>query len=154
MASKPDFSIERKDICDGTPIISVWIEFRNISDNASPLSTPWNGGLDAKFSLTDQHHHDVPMDGLSYDGLDLPLEKIAVPCHSSLRFYASRSGAGIGLNDKAMIDLGPTGAYRIQRGDAHANSLQCTLSAAGPVQNQAQNEWHGVLRIPGMVVVE
>ncbi len=147
------FSVERNEVFDGTPIISVWIEFRNTTDDASPLMIPWKGGVNASYSLTASSNRHVEMGAVAYDGFDVPLETMVIPRGSSLRYYASRSGAGFSPNQKAMIDLGPTATYEVASGDTNAYDLHCTISVPEPGRDEMRNAWHGVLTIPSIAVV-
>ncbi len=147
-------SIERGEVEDEVPIIAVWIEMRNVSGEAHPLIIDWDDGRSLRFALKDQVDRDFEQGALAYDGWEAPAAALAIPARSSVRLYVSRSGAGIGRNLKALIDLGPTATYEIANGDPHTYFLQCTLSVAAPAADDRPREdfWHGRLTIPSIMV--
>jgi hypothetical protein len=146
-------SIERNGESNGTPIISVWIEFRNPSDASSPLSIDWGKGVHAEYALTDQYNRDFVGDALAYDGFAGPPDRLVIPPRSSLRYSVSKSGAGVGKNLKALIDLGPTATYAVKSSDTNDYFLHCTISAEDLEKEDDSTSWHGVLKIPSIAVV-
>jgi hypothetical protein len=128
---------------NGTTVISTFLILRNVSDVANTMRLGYDRAS-ITFRLVDEDGKEVPKANGPYDGEAVADRDLALPHDSELRFNISGRGLGIPANKAALIDLGPTQSWVIDRMDKRYY-LSAVL-VCERVQNPAY--WHGRLELP------
>ncbi len=97
--------VVRKAPFNGTPILGVSLELRNVSDLGAVMEVPWDEAK-VRFTVTDAADKPVAAVSGPYDELTSPIGVLRLPHDSQLRFSASHNGAGVPKDQAAMLDSG------------------------------------------------
>lgn len=122
--------IEMKEtkVVNETPIVSVYLTLRNVSDIGSPIKLDWDKAK-VSFRVTDERGNELRGGRGPYDGPVFALGTLVLPHDSVLTFNLSCSGLGIDHDKAALIDLGFPYTWTIDRRTGHRFFLTMTLSA-------------------------
>jgi len=155
--SKPSNGLQAKlafsktDGTAGTPVITAYLELRNVSDLGSVMEVPLK--LDAiKYDLHDETGKVVPPTGGSFDGASVPLGMLRLPYDSSLRFNISSHGAGIESNQAGLLELGPSSVWTFPSGDKHSYSLTAKITIEKHRHLSDNVIWSGIIEIPATLL--
>ena len=136
-------SVARKEPFNGTPMLAVYLELRNVSDRAAVMEVPLDTDK-VRFTVTDSADKPIPPTSGPYDELTAPLGLLRLPHDGQLRFNVSHHGAGVPKDQAAMLDLGVTSQWEFKRADEQTYYLQARLT----VQDGNDQRWSGTLELP------
>lgn len=138
---------------NGTRMIAVYLELRNVSDVGNPLEIPYDGS-NFQGELRDKAGKIVAQAGLSCSIINPPGYFLILPHDSTLRFRVSVTGYGVPKDGGALIGLN-NAAWLIQRGDSAAYFLSgpfgpCAMHHfdAKTRNSPSNRKWAGVLQLP------
>jgi hypothetical protein len=140
---------KRREVLNGTPILSTYLVLQNVSDVLGPLKVAWASER-MKFRVVDAAGKELPHGVGSYDGLAFlgPMD-LLLPLRGELSFDISCSGLGIAGDQAALIDLGPSENWTIPK-DAGDCFMHATLEIE-KVKRSRDNStrvWDGRLELP------
>ena len=136
-------SFARKKTFNGTPIITTYLELRNVSDVGNVMEVP----LDLEkiqFTVTDSTGKVVPPYNGPFDGPSVELGMIRLPFDSFLRFNIASSGTGVPKDEAALLDLGASRDWVFKRADDKTYYLLAEFT----VQKTKERHWFGTIEIP------
>ena len=145
--------LKRTEVIDGTPIISTYLELRNVSDVGNPMALQ---GSHAKqeFKVIDAEGRAMPPPAtVLFDGKIGGIQgDLVIPFHSTLSFDISGRGAGIPADKAGMIDM-LGGPWEFDDA-AKAYRLKATIEIpeAKRADNDPNWQWHGRIEIPAVAV--
>src|SRR5438094_984935 len=84
-------SFVRKETFNGTPIITAYLELRNVSDRANVMEVPFDPDH-VEFTVTTVAGKPVPPTGGVWDGITVAPGVLRLPHDSQLRFNISQRG--------------------------------------------------------------
>jgi hypothetical protein len=136
-------SFERGKSLNGTPLISTYLELRNVADIGNVMELPLN--LDRiQFEIVDERDRILPQGPNVYDEVTVEVGMLRMPHDSYLRFNISHHGAGIPKNQAALLDLGVSHVWTFSRDDGHSYYLRGKFS----VEPDKERTWSGTIEIP------
>ena len=136
-------SFERGKSLNGTPLVSTYLELRNVADIGNVMELPLN--LDRiLFEVVDERDRTLPQGPNVYDEATVEVGMLRMPHDSYLRFNISHHGAGIPKNQAALLDLGSSYVWMFTRGDRHSYYLRGQFS----VEPSKEARWSGTIEIP------
>jgi hypothetical protein len=136
-------SFERGKTLNGTPLISTYLELRNVADIGGVMELPLN--LDRiQFKVVDEQDRILPQGPNVYDEVTVEVDMLRMPHDSYLRFNISHHGAGVSKNEGALLDLGSSYVWRFTRGDRHSYYLRGQFS----VEPSTEGRWAGTIEMP------
>jgi hypothetical protein len=144
------FSFADGDICNGTRIITVFLELQNVSDVGNPIYLLYDSDYSIKAELFDSCGKPVsPPRSSSFDGCVQEPFFICLPYNSTIKFDVTANGYGIPKDEKALIGLSSRD-WVIKRGDSAEYFLGGTFTAEKPKEpvNKDQCIWTGKIEIP------
>jgi|ERR1700736_4767189 len=98
-------SFGKKETINGTPLISTYLQLRNVADIANVMELPLN--LDRiQFEVVDERDKTLPQAARAYDEVSVEVGMLRMPYDSYLRLNISHRGAGVPKNQGALLDLG------------------------------------------------
>lgn len=138
---------------NGTRMIGVHLELRNVSGVLNPLEIPYDGS-NFQGELRDKAGKIVAQAGLSCSIMNPPGYFLILPYDSSLKFRVSVTGYGVPKDGGALIGLN-NAAWLIQRGDSAPYFLSGPFGPSSTVHFDAKTrsspsnrKWTGVLHLP------
>ncbi len=136
-----------KEPVNGTPILNVYLELRNVTNNASPIEIlPDAWQLD--WTVTDVEGKEQRPESGPFDEVRGPLGTLRLPWDSTLRLNVTHRGAGIPKDQGAFLDLGVGRQWTFRRDDPKPYFLQARLSH----REVKGNVWTGALDLPKVEV--
>jgi hypothetical protein len=148
-------SVEEREVVNGTPIFSVYLELRNSRDLANAMTIPWPGDS-LKFNVTDEAGIKVPQGGVVYDGMEVKVPDLVLPHDSTIRVNVSKSGAGVSGDQAALLDLGADQTWTLPRDHRHYR-LSAVLDIPERKEKGAgrwSGPWHGRIEIPSIEILD
>lgn len=141
-------SFAKKEKLNGTPLITTYLELRNVTEVVSAIELPIN--LDTtQFEVLDEQNKMLPQAPRHYDEVTAAdLGSLRMPHDSYLRFNISHRGAGIPRNQAALLDLGAAYLWTFSPGDKHTYYLRARLT----VEPSRSGTWSGTIEIPKVKV--
>ena len=136
-------SFAQKETSNGTPIITAYLELRNVSDRANVMEVPLES-RQMEFSVTDTAGKAVAPANGPYDGISVERGVIRLPYDSRRRFNVTQRGAGIPRDQAGLLDLGAGRDWVFKRGDEGAYYLHARLT----VKETNGQRWSGTIRVP------
>lgn len=141
--------LKRSEVLNGTPIISTFVAFQNLSGVMSPMKVVW-GTERMKFRVVNAAGKELQGGMGSYDGrVPTGTMDLLIPMRGELSFDISCRGLGIAGDQAALIDLGVPYCWTIKK-DAGDYFMHATLEVEkvqGPRDNSLR-AWHGRLELP------
>lgn len=144
---KGRIKLEICEIYNGTPIISTRMELRNVRDVSNPLTFAGNKAS-ARYRVEDAAGKELPMGSMSYSGGGPGVPDLVLPFKAELSFDITGRGAGIGVDQGALLDLGPAFVRALPR-DGKDYFLKGTLELA---ENKEEQQWYGKLEFPAVKI--
>jgi hypothetical protein len=144
-----------KETINGTPIITTYLELRNVSDNANPLELPFDPpDLQLEFSATDAAGKAVSPAKGPFRELRADQGMMRIPFDGLLRVNIAHRGAAIPKDYAAHLDLGADAAidgsddapavWDFKNRDKQTYHLQAKLT----VKKKNKTQWAGTIMIP------
>ena len=87
-------SVARGQTLNGTPLITTYLELRNVADVANVMELPFNPEP-MRFEVVDEQDKLLAQKGMVYDEVSVELGMLRLPHDSYLRFDISHHGAGV-----------------------------------------------------------
>jgi hypothetical protein len=136
----------REEALNGTPIITTYLELKNVSDSARVLELPVDGeDVQLEFTVTNSAGKKIPPDSHVYDELWAPVGLIRLPFDSLMRINIAHRGAGVPKDHAAHLDLGgPFSNWDFKRGDKESYYVEAKLQ----IKDRDGKRWSGTLAIP------
>jgi hypothetical protein len=140
-------------VMNGTPIVSVRLELRNVSDWGAAMMVPW---ADAKFScrVVDATGRELPESGGPFDGPVFPRRDLILPERAILSFDITCRGWGIPGDKQAMIAMDAEHDWVIER-DGKDYYLMASLTAPQGEKRTPDGSmavWHGQMDLPPVCI--
>ncbi len=135
--------VARKAPFNGTPMLGVSLELRNVSDRGAVMEVPWDDAK-VRFTVADAADKPVPAVSFPFDEATSPIGVLCLPHDSQLRFNVSHNGAGVPKDQAAMLDLGVSTQWVFKRGDGQAYRLQAKVT----VPDGKAARWSGTMEVP------
>ena len=147
--------LKRNEVFNGTPIISTYLELRNVSDLGKPMA-PFDGNVEQEFEVIDADGRTAlpPPGPNAYFGYIGGLHTdLVIPYHGTLSFDISSHGAGVPANMAGMIDVGLFSTWFFEDTD-EVYRLKSTIEdpETKPADDGPNWQWHGRIEIPAVVV--
>jgi hypothetical protein len=136
-------SFATKKILNGTPIVTTYLELRNVSDSANVMEIPWEDVM-MQYTVRDGAGKVVPPANGPWDETRAPFGTIRLPFDSCLRLPIVSWGAGVPKDHAAHLDLGCDYNWNFKRGDKGVYDL----SAKFTVKETKKRHWFGTMEIP------
>ena len=136
-------SVGRGQALNGTPLITTYLELRNVADVANVMELSFNPEP-MRFQVVDEQDKLFAQKGMVYDELSVELGMMRLPFDSYLRFDISHHGAGVPKNQAALLDLGIPYVWVFSPGDKHSYYLRGTLS----IEARKDRTWSGTIEMP------
>jgi hypothetical protein len=135
--------LARGQVLNGTPLITTYLELRNVANVANVMEVPLN--LEAiQFEVVDDRDKLLAHTSLPYDGLNVELGMLRLPHDSCLHFDISHHGAGAPKNQAALLDLGVLNVWVFSPGDKRSYYLRGKFS----IEPRKDRTWSGMIEIP------
>jgi hypothetical protein len=136
-------SLARGHALNGTPLITTYLELRNVANVANVMEVPLR--LEAiRFEVVDDQDKRLTHTSLPYDELSVELGMLRLPHDSYLRFDISHHGAGVPMNQAALLDLGVLHVWLFSPGDKHSYYLRGRFS----IEPRKDRTWSGMIEMP------
>ena len=136
-------SFGKKETINGTPLISTYLELRNVADIANVMELPLN--LDRiQFEVVDKRDKTLPQAARAYDEVSVEVGMLRMPYDSYLRLNISHRGAGVPKNQRALLDLGVSHIWMFSRSDERSYYLRGRFS----VEPSTERTWSGTIEMP------
>jgi hypothetical protein len=132
-----------KETLNGTPIITTYLELRNVSEVANVMEIPLDLE-EIEFTVTDASGKEVRPSNGPFDGTSVELGVLRLPFDSSLRFNIASRGAGVPKDQGGLLDLGPSANWVFKRGE----DQDYFLATKFVVEASAEGRWSGTIAIP------
>jgi RNA polymerase sigma factor (sigma-70 family) len=126
--------LDRGDPVNGTPILQVLLDLRNVSEPKQGLQVTLSSPLsdkNAHFTVTDAAGKELPRYNGPYDGVHKNPEKHGIAAGDTLIYVISARGVGIPPNEAALLDLGASHNWIFKAGDKNTYYLQARLDWPG-----------------------
>jgi hypothetical protein len=136
-------SVARGQALNGTPLITTYLELRNVADVANVMELPFNPGP-MRFEVVDEQDKLLAQKGMVYDELSVELGMLRLPHDSYLRFDISHHGAGVPKNQAALLDLGIPYVWVFSPDDKHSYYLRGRFS----IEARKDRTWSGTIEMP------
>jgi hypothetical protein len=136
-------SVARGQALNGTPLITTYLELRNVADVANVMELPFNPEP-MRFEVVDEQDKLLAQKGMVYDELSVELGMLRLPHDSYLRFDISHHGAGVPKNQAALLDLGIPYVWVFSPGDKHSYYLRGRFS----IEARKDRTWSGTIEMP------
>jgi hypothetical protein len=145
-------SVARGQPLNGTPLITTYLELRNVADVANVMELPFNPEA-MRFEVVDEQDKPLAQKGTAYDELTVELGMLRLPHDSYLRFDISHHGAGVPKNQTALLDLGVPYVWVFTPGDNHSYYLCAQFSIEARKERTAElakpdRVWSGTIEMP------
>ena len=147
-------SLREREVLNGTPIFSTYLELRHSSGVANPIAVSWPG-KSLKFEVVDGAGKNVAPSSAPYDGWIVDVPDLVIPYDSTIRINVSLSGEGVPPDQAALLDFGAEQSWVLPR-----NGGQYTLSAVleiadgkAPIGKDSLRHWHGRIETPGIDIL-
>ena len=116
-------SLARGQALNGTPLITTYLELRNVANVANVMEVPLK--LEAiQFEVVDDQDKLVAPTSLPYDEFSVEFGMLRLPHDSYLRFDISHHGSGVPKNQAALLDLGVLQVWLFSPGDKRSYYLR------------------------------
>jgi hypothetical protein len=136
-------SLARGQALNGTPLITTYLELRNVANVANVMEVPLN--LEAiQFEVVDDQDKLLARTSLPYDELSVELGMLRLPHDSYLRFDITHHGAGVPKNQAALLDLGLLHVWLFSPGDKRSYYLRGRFS----IEPRKDRTWSGTIEMP------
>jgi hypothetical protein len=136
-------SLARGQAQNGTPLITTYLELRNVANVANVMEVPLN--LEAiQFEVVDEQDKPLAQASLPYDELTVELGMLRLPHDSCLRFDISHHGAGVPKDQAGLLDLGVLHVWLFSAGDKHSYYLRGRFS----IEPRKDRTWSGMIEMP------
>ena len=137
---------------NGTPLITTYLELRNVTDVADVMEVPFSRDV-MRFEVVDERDRPLAQKGIAYDETTVELGTLRLPHGSYLRSDISHHGAGVPKNQTALLDLGVPYVWVFTPTDKHSYYLRGRFSVEEPRQGTAKlakpdREWRGTIELP------
>jgi len=137
---------------NGTPVITTYLELRNVADVANVMELPFNPEA-MRFEVVDEQDKPLARNGTAYDELTVELGILRLPHGSYLSFDISHHGAGVPKNQTALLDLGVPYVWVFTHGDKHSYYLRAQFSIEARKERTAElakpdRVWSGTIEMP------
>jgi len=136
-------SVARGQALNGTPLITTYLELRNVADVANVMELPFNPEP-MRFEVVDEKDKLLAQQGMVYDELSVELGMLRLPHDSYLRFDISHHGAGVPKNQAALLDLGIPYVWVFSPSDKHSYYLRGRFS----IEARKDRTWSGTIEMP------
>ena len=136
-------SVARGQALNGTPLITTYLELRNVADVANVMELPFNPEP-MRFEVVDEQDKLLAQKGMVYDEQSVELGMLRLPHDSYLRFDISHHGAGVPKNQAALLDLGVLHVWLFSPGDKHSYYLRGRFS----IEPRKDRTWSGMIEMP------
>ena len=136
-------SLERGKTLNGTPLISTYLELRNVADIGNVMELPLNLNS-IQFEVVDERDKILPQGPNVYDEVTVEVGMLRMPHDSYLRLNISHQGAGVPKNHGALLDLGVSHVWMFSRGDTLSYYLRGRFS----VEPSKAGFWSGTIEMP------
>lgn len=145
-------SLARGQALNRTPLITTYLELRNVADVANVMELPFDSEA-MRFEVVDEQDKLLAQKGMPYDELTVELGMLRLPHNSYLRFDISHHGAGVPKNQAALLDLGVPYVWVFAAGDKHSYYVRGRLSIEARKDRTAElakrdRAWSGTIEIP------
>jgi hypothetical protein len=135
----------QKETMNGTPIITTYLELRNVSDRADPIQVPFDEAA-FEYTLTTAAGKAVPPADGPYDELTAGRGVIRLPHDSLLRMNVAHRGAGVPKDQAGLLDLGAMSHWVFKSGNERTYHLRATVT----VKATDDKHWSGTLQLPAV----
>jgi hypothetical protein len=135
--------LERGEKLNGTPLLTTYVEFSNVSGSAAPIVISW-GDAKKNWVVTDGDGKEVPRYTGAVEELPSAPPLLVIPNGSVLRLNARRVSTGVGANKAAHLDLGGDHSWTFERPDKTEYFLGGTLV----IEKANKDDWHGTFVLP------
>ena len=137
---------------NGTKILAVYLELRNVSDVGTPLEIYFDPHQSTQCRLLDAKGQSLEnATGLAASILTPFPFWLTLPYDSSLRFRISVSGYGVSKDAGSLIPL-LCGPWVIEPGAEGERALEVTLIGKAPKEEPDRRVWKGTLKLPKVKV--
>jgi hypothetical protein len=133
--------VERRDVINGTPLLNVLLDLRNVSEPKQVIHLKLSRPLDerlSQFNVTDAAGNNFKMYNGPYDGVFRGPETIKIKAGDTLTYDITGRGVGIPANEALLLDLGSSHNWVFKAGDKTSYYLHAQLGFAG----------FGILKLP------
>ena len=137
------FSFANKETFNGTPILTTYLELRNVSDVANVIEIPLDPQK-IRFRITDSTGKAISPTNGPFDGTSVELGLLRLPFDSYLRFNIASRGAGVAKDARGHVDLGAEHNWTFPRGNTETYYLNGTLT----IDKTKAGHWYGTIEIP------
>ena len=141
--------ISQKPMVNGTSIVSVHLEIRNVSDIGNPMEVPVHPEK-IKFTLLDSADKPVSESFLPRSGIGVQWGDLILPFDSSMRLGLTCYNVAIPKDERALIPL-PSQDWVIKKGDKTTYCLKATISSEGE-NKSSKHIWLGLITTPTVVI--
>ena len=132
---------------NGTKIVAVYLELRNVSNIADAIEIYFDPSHTFQCQLLDANDKPVATAG-SPASIMVPRPFwLILPYDSSLRFRISVNGYGVPQNERALIPL-ECGDWIIKSGNNGEYRLNVTFTVNPPKMDIDRRVWKGTLKLP------
>jgi hypothetical protein len=136
---------------NGTGMFAVYLEFRNTSDDLSPIEIYFDPTRAVQCQLVDANDKPVPTARLLTRVLVSTPFWLILPPDGSLRFRVSVDGHMVPRSEGALIPM-LCGDWVIKSGDLNDYKLKVTLVVNPPKLGTTHRVWKGTLNLPSVKV--
>lgn len=147
---KARLSFEKGDLFVGTRITRVFLELRNVTDNANPLYFSFSPVF-MTTRLFDAAGKPVPVSGTSCSIMMLPPYNVCLPHNSSVKLDVTLVGWGVPPNQRAIVGS-CGGPWVIGKNDPADYWLGGTFKSEMPEKDKLPDSlfdvWQGTIEIP------
>ncbi len=140
-------TLKRSAVSNGTPIISTYLELRNVSNLAAPMRLAW-ASEKMKFRVIDANGRELPAAMGKGNWRSLGKQNLVIPNRGTLSFDISSRGLGIPGDQAGLIDLGSTynWVFKHKEKDYY---LRAVLKIPEDKHDRDRRSWwHGQIEMP------
>mgnify|MGYP001301312762 CR=1 FL=1 len=144
---KARFSFAEGNIVNGTRLIQVYLELKNVSDLGNPLYLYFDPSASVRGEVRNSANKGVKGSGGPFDQLIPSPYIITLPRDSTLIINVTANGWGVPKDEKALIGM-MNDDWMIKRGDTAEYYLTGTFLAGQPPKEVDGQVWTGTIQIP------
>ncbi len=144
-------TLKRSAVSNGTPIISTYLELRNVSNSATPMRLAW-AREKMKFRVIDADGRELPLAMGCGNWRSLGTQNLVIPNRGTLSFDISSRGLGIPGDQAGLIDLGSTYNWVFKHGGKDYYLRAVLEIPKNKNDKDDRNWWHGKIEIPPVKV--